>query len=102
VRPLEPQEPALSRAVKSARYAVRLDSAEHVGRACDAIANGWREAVPALRALAIDGSRLTFEVNLDQSAGETSTPKKVLEKLLSIPPEAQASLSVTREATVLG
>ena len=102
VRHLDPQEPALSRAVKGARYAVRLDSPEHVGRACDAIANGWREAVPALRALAIDGSRLTFEVNLDQSAGETSTPKKVLEKLLSIPPEAQASLSVTREATVLG
>jgi radical SAM family uncharacterized protein/radical SAM-linked protein len=102
VRPLDPQEPALSRAVKGARYAVRLDSAEHVGRACDAIANGWREAVPALRALAIDGSRLTFEVNLDQSAGETSTPKKVLEALLAIPPEAQASLSVTREATVLG
>jgi hypothetical protein len=41
-------------------------------------------------------------VNLDQSAGETSTPKKVLEKLLSIPPEAQATLSITREATVLG
>ena len=48
------------------------------------------------------GARLTFEVNLDQSAGETSTPKKVIEALLAIPPEAQASLSVTREATVLG
>ena len=62
--------------------------------------------MPALRALAIDGeaagARLTFEVNLDQSAGETSTPKKVLEALLAIPPEAQASLSITREATVLG
>jgi radical SAM family uncharacterized protein/radical SAM-linked protein len=103
VRPLEPREPALSRAVKSARYLVRLTSAEHVGRANDAVANGWREAVPALRALAIDADgTLTFEVNLDQSAGETSTPKKVLEALLAIAPEAQASLSVTREATVLG
>ncbi len=106
VRPLEPQEPALSRAVKSARYVVRLVSAEQVGRAKEAISNGWRDAVPALRALALEadesGDRLTFEVNLDQSAGETSTPKKVLEKLLAIAPEAQASLSVTREATVLG
>jgi len=106
VRQLGSTEPALSRAVKAARYAVRLDSADHVGRASEAIANGWREAVPALRAISLeedaDGGRLTFEVNLDQSAGETSTPKKVLEKLLSIPPEAQATLSITREATVLG
>jgi hypothetical protein len=106
VRPLEPGEPALSRAVKSARYLVRLTSPEHVGRANDAVANGWREAVPALRAVALHsdpgGASLSFEVNLDQSAGETSTPKKVLEALLAIPPEAQAALSVTREATVLG
>ncbi|HEU5251119.1 MAG TPA: TIGR03960 family B12-binding radical SAM protein [Thermoanaerobaculia bacterium] len=106
VRELPPGEPSLSRSVKSARYAVRLDSAEHVERAAEAIANGWRETVPALRALAIDGdaagAHLTFEVNLDQEAGETSTPKKVLEALLAIPPEAQASLSVVREATVLG
>ena len=85
---------------------MRLDSADHVGRASEAIANGWREAVPALRAISLEedteGGRLTFEVNLDQSAGETSTPKKVLEKLLAIPPEAQATLSITREATVLG
>ncbi len=103
VRHLHPQEPALSKAVKSARYLVRLVSSEQVGRAHEAIANGWRETVPALRALALESDgALTFEVNLDQSAGETSTPKKVLEALLSIPPEAQASLSVTREATVLG
>jgi radical SAM family uncharacterized protein/radical SAM-linked protein len=106
VRQLGSTEPALSRAVKAARYAVRLDSADHVGRASEAITNGWREAVPALRAISLEedaeGGRLTFEVNLDQSAGETSTPKKVLEKLLSIPPEAQATLSITREATVLG
>jgi hypothetical protein len=44
---------------------------------------------------------MRFEINLDASAGETSTPKKVLEKLLAIPPEAQASLSVTREGTLL-
>ncbi|HEY3172130.1 MAG TPA: TIGR03960 family B12-binding radical SAM protein [Thermoanaerobaculia bacterium] len=106
VRELGSTDPALSRAVKSARYAVRLESAEQVGRASEAIANGWREAVPALRAISLeedlDGGRLTFEVNLDQSAGETSTPKKVLEKLLAIAPEAQATLFITREATVLG
>ena len=37
-------EPALSKAVKAARYAVRLDSAEQIGRAAEALANGWREA----------------------------------------------------------
>jgi radical SAM family uncharacterized protein/radical SAM-linked protein len=106
VRELVHGEPPLSRAVKSARYAVRLDSPDHVGRASEAIANGWREMVPALRALSVErdelGARMTFEVNLDQSSGETSTAKKVLETLLAIAPEAQASLSVTREATVLG
>jgi radical SAM family uncharacterized protein/radical SAM-linked protein len=105
LRQLSPADPALSKAVKSARYVVRLDSAEHVTRAGDALANGWRESVPALRAFSLEaddrGARLRFEINLDQSAGETSTPKKVLETLLAIPPEAQASLSVTREATVL-
>nr|MDQ5871413.1 TIGR03936 family radical SAM-associated protein [Acidobacteriota bacterium] len=108
VRELTAADSALSKSVKSARYAVRLYEPEHVGRASEAIANGWREAVPALRAIALEesessgGARLTFEVNLDQSAGETSTPKKVIEALLAIPPDAQACLSVTREATVLG
>jgi radical SAM family uncharacterized protein/radical SAM-linked protein len=107
VRLLAAGEPALSKAVKTARYAVRLDSPEHLGRAADALANGWREAMPALKALSLEtggagGSRLLFEVNLDQSAGDTTTPKKVLETLLAIPPAEQASLSVTREATVLG
>ena len=107
VRELSAADRLLSKSVKSARYAVRLEEPEHVGRASEAIANGWRDAVPALRSFALEenagggGARLTFEVNLDQSAGETSTPKKVLEALLAIPPEAQASLSVTREATVL-
>ena len=99
-------EPALSKAVKGARYAVRLDTDEHVRRAGEALANGWRDAVPALRSLALESgpgrTTLRFEVNLDQSAGETSTPKKVLEALLAIPPAEQALLSVTREATVLG
>ena len=106
VRELSAAEPALSRAVKAARYAVRLASPEHIGRASEALSNGWREAVPALRALSLEkdesGARMTFEVNLDQSAGETATAKKVVEALLSIPPDAQASLSITREATVLG
>ena len=102
LRGLSPEEPALSRAVKSARYAVRLDSADQIGRAAEAIANGWREAMPALRALSLEGAELSFEVNLDQTAGETSTAKKVLETLLAIAPDARTSLSVVREATVLG
>ena len=107
VRQLSASESALSKAVKTARYSVRLDSPEHVLRATDALSNGWREAMPALKALSLEsdaggGSRLLFEVNLDQSAGDTTTPKKVLEALLAIPPAEQASLSVTREATVLG
>jgi radical SAM family uncharacterized protein/radical SAM-linked protein len=102
VRELAAGEPPLSRAVKGARYAVRLESDEHVGRAAEVIDNGWKEQVPALRAISLDGHELAFEVNLDQAAGETATAKKVLESLLGIPPEAQVSLSVSREATVLG
>ncbi len=106
VRELAAGESSLSKAVKGARYTVRLYSEEHVSRASDALANGWREAVPALRALSLEaepsGARLAFEVNLDQAAGETATAKKVLEAILGIPPEAQAGLSVVREATVLG
>jgi radical SAM family uncharacterized protein/radical SAM-linked protein len=106
VRALAAGEPSLAKAVKGARYAVRLDSEEHVTRASEALLDGWRQAVPALRALALEsdasGASLVFEVNLDQSAGETTTAKKVLETLLSIPPSEQAGLSVTREATLLG
>jgi len=62
--------------------------------------------MPALKALSLDtdlgGTRLSFEVNLDQSAGDTTTPKKVLERLLAIPPADQAGLTVVREATILG
>jgi len=105
VRELGPADRSLSKVVKSARYAVRLESDEQIARAGEALANGWREAVPALRAFSLEtgpeGTRLKFEVNLDQSSGETTTPKKVLERLLTIPPEAQAGMSVTREATVL-
>jgi len=105
VRELGPADRSLSNVVKSARYAVRLESDEQIARAGEALANGWREAVPALRAFSLEtgpeGTRLKFEVNLDQSSGETTTPKKVLERLLTIPPEAQAGMSVTREATVL-
>ena len=106
LRALAPGEPALSKAVKAARYAVRLESDEHLRRAGEALANGGRDAVPALRALSLepDGAamRLRFEVNLDQAAGETATAKKVLEGLLAIPPAEQAAMSVVREATVLG
>jgi hypothetical protein len=83
---------------------VLLEDPEQVSRAALALADA-SERVPALRALALEpsgeGARLTFEVNLDQSAGETATARKVLEALLEIPPEAQLALSVTREATVL-
>jgi radical SAM-linked protein len=104
-RPLPESEPSLAKAVRGARYSVLLGSDDQIDRAGDAVAREWREAVPALRALSLErdarGARLRFEVNLDQAAGETSTPKKVLEALLAIPPEAQVSLSVTREATLL-
>jgi len=105
IRELSAGEPALSKAVKSARYAVRLDSPEHVTRAAQALANGWCDSVPALRAFSLEadtcGAQLNFEINLDRSDGETSTAKKILEALLAISSEAQASLSVTRETTVL-
>jgi hypothetical protein len=106
VRRLPPGEPSLARAVKGARYAVRLEEDEHVRRAGGAVADGWRETMPALRSLALEsapgGATLRFEINLDQTEGETSTPKKVLESLLAIPPHAQAVLSVVREAMLLG
>jgi radical SAM family uncharacterized protein/radical SAM-linked protein len=105
VRALSPAEPALSKAVRGARYAVRLDCPEQIARAGEAMANGWSETMPALRAFTLEAdpaqARLRFEVNLDQSAGPTATARKVLETLLAIPPEAQAALSVTREATLL-
>jgi radical SAM family uncharacterized protein/radical SAM-linked protein len=97
--------PSLSRAVTGARYAVRLDAPEQIDRAAAALADGWREAVPALQNLSLEAgpgsARLSFEVNLDQSVGPTTTPRKVLEALLAISPKDQAVLSVTREITVL-
>jgi hypothetical protein len=61
--------------------------------------------MPALRSLSLQadaaGTSLSFEVNLDQAAGDTATAKKVLEGLLSIPPAEQLALSITRDATVL-
>jgi radical SAM family uncharacterized protein/radical SAM-linked protein len=106
VRELPAGAPALSKAVKAARYSARLDAADQVTRASEAMTNGWRDALPAVQSLSLEvgregPSRLLFQVNLDQSAGETTTPKKVLEALLAIPPAEQASISVTREATVL-
>jgi hypothetical protein len=85
---------------------VRLASEDQVSRAGEALTDGWREAMPALRALSLEanagGASLRFEVNLDQAAGETATAKKVLERLLAIPPAEQLALAITREATVLG
>ena len=77
VRALGQGEPSLAKAVKGARYTVRLASDDQVSRAGDAVAEGWREAMPALRALSLEadasGASLRFEVNLDQAAGETAT-----------------------------
>ena len=105
VRILGIAEPSLAKAVKGARYSVRLESEEHVERAAGALENSWRESMPALRAIALEadasGASLTFEVNLDQAAGDTATAKKVLEALLAIPPAEQAGMSITREATLL-
>jgi hypothetical protein len=105
VRELAAGETALSKAVRGARYSVRLEDAEQIGRATEALANGWHEAMPALKSLSVEpepgGARLSFEVNLDPSAGETATAKKVLERLLAIPAADQAALAVVREATIL-
>ncbi len=105
VRALAAGEPSLAKAVKGARYAVRLETEDHVNRASEALVNGWRQSMPALRTLALEsdasGASLVFEVNLDQAAGETATAKKVLEAVLAIPPAEQAGMSVTREATLL-
>src|SRR5262249_47576110 len=54
VRALAAGEPSLAKAVKGARYSVRLDSEDQVRRAADAVANGWRESVPALRSLSLE------------------------------------------------
>jgi radical SAM family uncharacterized protein/radical SAM-linked protein len=105
LRELSLSEGPLSKVVTGARYTVELSAADHVDRAHHAIAGAWRDALPAVRAISLesgaDSARLRFEVNLDQTAGPTTTAKKVLETLLAIAPEAQAALSVTREATVL-
>jgi radical SAM family uncharacterized protein/radical SAM-linked protein len=106
VRELAAGEPSLAKAVKAARYSVRLDSEAHTERATSALETSWTTALPALRTLALEsddtGMRLTFEVNMDLAAGETATARKVLEALLAVPPAEQASMSVVREATVLG
>ncbi len=106
VRELAAGEPSLAKAVKAARYSVRLDSVAQAERATTALESSWKATLPALRALSLEsdetGMRLTFEVNMDQAAGETATAKKVLEAVLAVPPAEQASMSVVREATVLG
>ena len=106
VRALAPGEAPLSKAVKGARYSVRLGTEELIARAGEALASGAGATMPALRAFALEadpgGTSLRFEVNLDQSSGETATAKTVLERLLSIPPSEQVGMSIIRETTVLG
>jgi radical SAM family uncharacterized protein/radical SAM-linked protein len=102
MRELAKGEAPLSRVVRGARYAAALDAALVV-RADSALATNPAAAVPALRACALDapGKTLRFEVNLDPSAGETATPKKVLELLLALPPAEVLPIPITREATIL-
>src|SRR4029453_2149139 len=65
VRSLGIAEPSLAKAVKGARSPGRRDSEEPVERAAGALENSWREAMPALRAIALEadasGASLTFE-----------------------------------------
>jgi radical SAM family uncharacterized protein len=98
IRELGASDPALARAIRSARYAVRLEP-ELAAR----FAARPPAAVAALRQLRLDeaAATLRFEVNLDASAGETSTPRKVLEVLLGLSPEAGRRLAIVREETVL-
>ena len=88
-----------------ARYVVRLDSPEQIARAGEAVGRtaGASRCRP-LKALSLEtdagGRAASLRGEPRPAAGETSTPKKVLETLLAIPPEAQAALAVTREVTL--
>jgi radical SAM family uncharacterized protein/radical SAM-linked protein len=102
IRELRAGEESLSKAVRGAAYSLRLDNG--LGELARAFAEGnGVSALPALRALALsqDGATLHFEVNLDPAAGETATPKKVVEALFHLTPEQVLPLSITRESTIL-
>ena len=102
VEELAPGAPPLSKAIRSAEYSVRLDFglADRARR----LVEGPRPAIPALTAIRLDeaGEHLRFAVNLDPSAGETASAKQIVGSLFEFPPDEVVSLSITREAMVLG
>jgi radical SAM-linked protein len=102
VRALAPGEPSLSKSIRGAAYSMRLAPALRI-RAREAAAQEACALPPALRSIAVDddGERIRFEVNLDASAGETATPRKIVERLFALTPEEIVALPITREATVL-
>jgi len=100
IRELGDGEPALSRSVRSARYAVALEGAL-ADRARTAVAAGAPPAAVLGASLDSDGQRLRFEINLDPREGATTTPRKAVGEMLSLENEDVVALAITREATVL-
>jgi radical SAM family uncharacterized protein len=102
VEALSPETPPLSRSVRFAEYSLRLDP-ELTERA-RRIVEGPHPEVPAVTALRLDedGASLRFAVNLDPAAGATASAKQVVGTLFEFSPERVLSLSITREATILG
>jgi radical SAM family uncharacterized protein len=99
---LPPDSPPLSKVIRSAEYSVRLDP--DLAPIARQLLRGPRPELPALRSLALDevGGTLRFAVNLDPSAGETASAKQIMARLFDVPSERVVSLSITREATILG
>jgi radical SAM family uncharacterized protein/radical SAM-linked protein len=102
VRALAPGEAPLSKSIRGAAYSMRLEPALR-DRARAAAAEDARTVAPALRSLEVDddGERMRFEVNLDASAGETATPRKIVERIFALSPDEIVALAIRREATVL-
>ncbi|HET7453739.1 MAG TPA: DUF2344 domain-containing protein, partial [Thermoanaerobaculia bacterium] len=102
VEAVPPGAPSLAKAIRGAAYSLQLDPS--LRERARSLADGDARALaPALRAFAVaeDGARLRFEVNLDAAAGDTATPRKIVEQIFALPPEAIAALPITREATLL-
>lgn len=92
----------LSKAIRGAAYSMRLQPSFREA-AADLAPDVARNRAPALRSITLDpaGDTLRFEVNLDASAGETATPKKIVEQLFALTAEEIVSIPITREATLL-
>ncbi|MGH9443703.1 MAG: TIGR03960 family B12-binding radical SAM protein [Thermoanaerobaculia bacterium] len=102
IEELAPGAPSLAKSVRSAEYSLRLD--DGLEERARRIAEGPRPEIPALTAIRFDEPErsLRFRVNLDPAAGATASAKQVVGELFEFPPENVVSLSITREATVLG